>query len=209
MKTKLIFVRHGDLVGERKNVLHSPHDPVSLSEPGIKQMENIAELLREYSPSEVASSLEKRTIGSAQIIGGKLDISPMCTNGLQGRNWGDWAGKTWEEVSKTLATLTLDERYLFIPPNGESWQQFESRILEAITFIANQHSSKTIVIVSHGSTIRVLLPKVFDISVEESLKLYPDYGTLSISDFEDGQFSPIIFNGGSNILHSFDIAQDK
>jgi broad specificity phosphatase PhoE len=199
MKTKLIFVRHGDLVGERKDILHTPDDQVSLSELGIKQMEDISEILKSYRPEAIFSSFEKRTVDSSRIIAQKLSIDTRQIKELRGRDWGEFAGKTWEEVGKHLAGLSLDERYEFVPPGGESWRQFEGRQVEAITSLAEQNIGKTLVFVSHGSSIRVLLPPIFHISKEESLKLYPDYGTLSIADFEDGKFEPVIFNESSKI----------
>ncbi|MEK7094298.1 MAG: histidine phosphatase family protein, partial [Patescibacteria group bacterium] len=60
--------------------------------------------------------------------------------------------------------------------------------------IAEDSAGKNVCIVSHGSVIRVLLPKIFGISVEESLKMYPEYGSLSLVEYDGQNYTNPLFN---------------
>jgi broad specificity phosphatase PhoE len=200
MKTTLIFIRHGDLEGERKDILHTPDDQVSLSEKGRAQMLETAEVLKLYGPGVLIASDEKRTVESAHILSESLGIEIETTNALKGRSWGEFSGKTWEEVGKQLGSLSLDERYVFVPPGGESWKEFEGRLSEEVGRIARKYEGKTVAIVAHGSAVRVLLPVLFGVTKEESLKMYPDYASISVVMFEDGVFDPGIFNSTKHLV---------
>lgn len=181
---KIFFVRHGELEGENSTILHSAHDPVLLSKKGRETMISLSSILKKMDVHTVISSPEIRTKESAEIIAKTLSRPVQYMDELLGRKWGDFAGKSWDEVRNILDAKTLKERYTYIPPQGESWEQFESRILRAIHKITQDFSGKNVCIISHGSSIRVLLPKIFDIPVEESLKLYPEYGSISVVEYD-------------------------
>ena len=183
---KIVFVRHGELEGENSSVLHGADDPVSLSDRGRHTMLSAAAVLKSMEIGMIVSSSEVRTKESAEIIARELSVPVRYTDELQGRKWGDFAGQAWSAVSETLGAKTLEERYKFIPPQGESWEQFERRILKAVDAATKDSMGKNVCIVSHGSVIRVLLPKVFGVPVEESLKMYPEYGSIRSVEY-DGQ----------------------
>lgn len=191
---KLFFVRHGEIEGENSTTLHSANDPVSLSKKGRETMISLSSILKKMDIDTVISSPEIRTKESAEIIAKKLSRPIQYIDELQGRKWGDFAGKSWDEVRNVLGAKTLKERYAFIPPQGESWKQFESRMLGAIHKITQDPLRKNICIVSHGSSIRVLLPKIFGIPVEESLHLYPEYGSLSLVEYDGHKYTNPVFN---------------
>ncbi|MBU2159124.1 histidine phosphatase family protein [Patescibacteria group bacterium] len=179
MNTTLYFLRHGMLEDEKEGVLHNPNDPVSLSEVGRKQITDAAKTLKEEGIEVLISSTETRTRDSAALIKEQTFIPVQLVEQLSGRNWGSWAGRKWNDVQEELSSLTLQQRYMVTPPGGESWKDFESRVVTSLDRIVSEHIGKKICLVSHGSVIRVLLPKVFGLFVEESFKYYPDYGSLS------------------------------
>ena len=195
---KIFFVRHGELEGETSTILHSANDPVSLSKKGRETMISLSLILKNLDIGMVISSPEIRTKESAEIITKKLSRPVQYMDELQGRKWGDFAGKSWDEVRNFLEAKTLEERYIFIPPQGESWKQFESRMLGAIHKITHNfplaETSKNICIVSHGSAIRVLLPKIFGIAVEKSLHVYPEYGSISVVEYDGHKYTSPVFN---------------
>ena len=189
-----IFVRHGELNGEDPNILHGANDPVSLSEKGRNTMTALSLVLGKMDVGVIVSSPEIRTKESAEIIARKLSIPTQYIDELQGRKWGDFSGKSWSEVSKILSDKTLEERYEFTPPNGESWKQFESRMLATVRTVSQDFIKNNVCIVSHGSSIRVLLPKIFGIPVAESLKLYPGYGSISEVEYDGQNYINPLFN---------------
>jgi broad specificity phosphatase PhoE len=185
--TKFLFIRHGQLEGENRKVLHHFQDPVSLSKEGKETMQKIAPYLVDTSPSILYTSPETRTKESAEMLASTLGIQINTLPSLTGRDWGDFAGKEWNEVEHILREKTLEERYLYKPPRGESWKTFEERILGALADIAGKEMG-VVGVIAHGSVIRVLLPKVFGVGTEESLDLYPDYGSVSSVKYDEGSY---------------------
>jgi broad specificity phosphatase PhoE len=198
MITRFIFVRHGELDGENSTVLHGPRDKVSLSEKGRNTMERACSMLQ--GVDVIFSSNEIRTKQSAEILSKVISKPIHYLDTLEGRIWGDFAGQTWKSVSSVLDGKSFEERYQFVPPNGESWKQFEERILTSLKIIGNKFEGKTICIISHGSSIRVLLPKVFNIPIAKSLKLYPDYGSISSVEFDGQNYKNPLFNRTNDLI---------
>ena len=63
---------------------------------------------------------------------------------LKERNWGDLEGCP---IEQQLA-------YEITPPNGESWQDFETRVISTLNTILNEHDWP--LIIAHSGVYRVL-----------------------------------------------------
>jgi alpha-ribazole phosphatase len=186
---RIILVRHGQTNTNIKGIIHAVKDEELLNIEGIKQMKKTAEKLKSFLPVKVYTSKEKRTIQSGEVIGRELGIPIETLDEIGERNWGNFTGKPWQEVEKILSSMTLDERYSYIPANGESWKQVESRLIKAITEILSQNKDDTIVVVSHGGVIRILMPYFLGASKEESFKYNPDNASITIFNHDNGKFS--------------------
>jgi broad specificity phosphatase PhoE len=114
--------------------------------------------LEKYSPQVVYSSKEKRALHSAEIIARYFGLPIVEVEGMQERNWGEYSGKTWEEIGPVLEKMTLEERYNFVPTEGESWEAFEQRLTATIKNILAENEGKSVVIISPLASIRALMP---------------------------------------------------
>ncbi|OGM13034.1 hypothetical protein A3A76_01910 [Candidatus Woesebacteria bacterium RIFCSPLOWO2_01_FULL_39_23] len=102
---------------------------------------------------------------------------------MQERNWGDFSEKTWPEIQKVLDKMTLNDRYNFLPPNGESWKEFDTRLKTKLNNLLGRNSGKTIVVVTHGGAIRALIPHLLGVPKEESFKYDgANFTKVSIND---------------------------
>lgn len=189
---RIILVRHGETDKNIQGKLHTVDDEESLNKVGIKQIKKTAGKLRKFSPAKIYSSKGKRAIESGKIIAKELTIGFETIKGMQERDWGKFSSKKWEEVQKFLDSMTLEERYLYTPPGGESWKQFESRLKKAITKILSQNKDKTIVVVSHGGAIRALMPHLLGAPREESFKYNPENASITIFSHNNGKFAEVI-----------------
>jgi acyl carrier protein len=206
---KIIFVRHGELDGENPDVLHGVNDAVALSNKGKEMMRALGRSLKGARVDIIISSSETRTKESAEILSEELGVPAKYRDELQGRKWGALAGRSWGEIGPILDKKPLAERYEYIPSGGESWKEFEERMLRIIEEITLEYTDKTICIVSHGSSIRVLLPKVFGVPVEESLTLYPYYGSVSMIEFDGTKYANPLFNYPLPIFVDCQAREDK
>ena len=194
MKTTVILVRHGRTDKNVSGLLHSFSDDSSLTEEGRGQMEKTASWLKDLGVSKIYSSREERAVQSAEILAGNLRLTNEVVIGLEERNWGEFEGRPWATVKEILDKFSLEERYLYKSPKGESWQEFENRTQESLEGLIKQNLGKTLVVVTHGGVIRVLLPYLLGVKKEESFKYDPKNASLTIFEFIDGSFLPIVID---------------
>jgi broad specificity phosphatase PhoE len=193
METIILF-RHGETNKNSCGNIHGMGDEERLNKAGIEQIKKAAEEMRKLVPHKIYSSKEVRAVQSAELISETLDIPWEIADGVEERNWGSLSGKSVSEVQLLLNSLSLEDRYLFTPPEGESWQKFEKRLIEAVHALMEKNIEKTIVVVTHGGAIRVLMPHLLGMPKEESFKHDPDNASSTIFRREQGIFYPVGVN---------------
>lgn len=197
--TKLILVRHGETKTNVRGKIHKYLDSEQLTVNGVAQIEKTSEALREHNPFAVYCSKEKRAIQSAKIISEKLEIPLFEVSGLEERNWGDYAGLSFQEIKERagMDKMSFEERYTFHPPSGESWKETEERLLKVLNEILSENKDKNIILVTHGGSIRIYMPTLLRVNKEESYKYDPVNASISIFDYQNGKFSKVIYNNTS------------
>lgn len=191
---KLILIRHGETNKNVSNVLHSKDDPESLNELGKFQINKVADHLYPFLPVKIYSSDETRALESAEILSNALSVPVASIDGLQERNWGVFTGKPWSEVQNVLKPMSLEQRYNYVPQNGESWKEFETRLINAVNEVTKNIGDKAVAVVTHGGVIRALIPYLLQIPREESFKYNFDNASLSIFEYDGINFSKVIIN---------------
>lgn len=195
---KLIFVRHGETNKNTGNITHLTDDPTQLNDVGIDQIKKTAKLLIKYNPKSVYSSPEERTIQSAKIIAEALEAKIDRLDKFKERNWGKWEGKPWEEIKKILDPMTLNERYTFVPPGGESWEQMEKRIQGGLQKIIKTNQDS--VIVTHAGTLRGLMPVLKNEPRENSFKYDFKNASITVFEFEENRYRMLFENYTDHLL---------
>jgi alpha-ribazole phosphatase len=199
--TELILVRHGETETNVQGKIHKFSDTETLTPEGIEQIEKTSEALRKLKAVSIYCSKEKRAIQSARIVSRNLNIPLTKIDGLEERNWGDFAGLSFQEIKQKagMDNMSFLERYTFHPPHGESWKETEERLLETLNKILSQNEGKTIILVTHGGSIRIYMPTLLDVNKEESYKYDPDNASISVFDYKDGKFTKIVYNDTSHL----------
>jgi len=195
----LILVRHGQTEKNTKDVLHESGDVEQLTEVGVDQIKLTAEKLKEFSPVAVYSSKEMRGVQSAELIANTLQIPFEAVDGMEERKWGNLSGKSWSEVQAILEPMSLEERYLYTPEGGESWEQFEKRLILTVSSIMEKHKGENVVVVSHGGAIRALMPYLLNAPREESFNHNPDNASITVFDKTNGVLGQITLNDTSHL----------
>lgn len=146
-----------------------------LSAIGESQVTAIAERFRVDRLSAVVSSELPRAIVTAQRLSDLLEVPMTQQSGLHERDFGDWNSWEWSNIAAKLDPLSIEERYEFVPPNGESWQQMERRLNDAIDAIRTM-PYESVAIVTHWGPIRALIPMLSGQDKESTLQLTVDNG---------------------------------
>jgi broad specificity phosphatase PhoE len=157
---RLLLVRHGETVWNQENRWQGQAD-VPLSEVGQEQSRRLAQrLLSERRPVRAiyASNLS-RALHTAEILGETLGIVPTPAEAWREMNIGVWSGLTTAEViarhAEEWERLRAGED---LPRGGgETFAQFQGRLIESARRLIDRHSGEEIMIVTHGGAVRAFL----------------------------------------------------
>jgi|SRR3989344_234044 len=185
------FVRHGQSEG---NVLGSEclvMNDLPLTERGANEAKAIAKYLEEkgIKVTDIYTSPSGRSHQTAGVIAKELGLSVKVKDGLMERNWGIWGNLPWDKVSDKLSGMNIEERYVFAPENGESWQQMEERFFGALEEIAEENSQgENILIVTHRGCLRAVLPVLARASKDKHEEFSVETGSLTKLSFDKEAF---------------------
>jgi broad specificity phosphatase PhoE len=157
---RFLLVRHGETTWNQENRWQGQAD-VPLSEPGRAQARLLAQRLladRRQVHAIYASDLS-RAFETAEILSEALRIPPNPDSGWREMNIGVWSGLTTAEVIKRHAEEWERLRTGEDLPRGggETFAQFQSRIIQSARRLVERHAGEQIVIVTHGGVVRAFL----------------------------------------------------
>ena len=165
--TTFVLVRHGRTpLTEAHKISGGDGDDPNLSDAGRADAAAAARLIakighdprwKHIAPvGAVVASPMRRTVETAEIIAESVGLKVDMNENLREIGFGDWDGKTNEEVAAETPDALESWRGSFTvaPPNGESLEKFDNRITRARQQIASSYGGKTVVVVAHVMPIR-------------------------------------------------------
>ena len=131
----------------------------------------------------VYSSDLKRALVTAEVIssGHKVDI--VTCSELREVNYGDVEGLTFEEIGRLhpgVAELVANFSLRLHFPGGESFEEFIERASKFLDRLKGHEPSQTVLIVSHGGPLRVLMCRLLEIDLRHWPQFRIDNASLSI-----------------------------
>jgi broad specificity phosphatase PhoE len=152
--TTILLARHGetDWNSERRWQGHADRP---LNESGREQARELAASLVGRAIDVVYSSDLIRAHETARIVAERLGLPVEVDVGLREVDVGDWSGRAHEEVKGVDP-----EGFRRWQEGGKGWSGGESyeemgaRVVGTVLRIAERHPGETILIVSHGGSIR-------------------------------------------------------
>lgn len=168
--TQFWLVRHGETEWNASKRLQGWLD-IPLSQVGIRQAEQLADYLQssafDVSIDAIVSSDLNRAFETARIAAGHLGHSVDTYRELRERCYGVYEGQDWAALQDLRIN---DTRVDFRDPQqsieqGESLEQFGTRIGAAFEKLAQQHKGQRILAFSHGGVIDIAWRKTHGISL--------------------------------------------
>ena len=156
---KLILVRHGKTLCNEKGALSGLTDSV-LSEVGKLQGEKIANYLRDEEIDKIYTTPFTRTRETIKRLSEIKNIKIEETNKLNEINFGDFEGLSFKEIDEKYpeeVEKMIKEGFEYKYPNGESLVDTFVRVKEEIDRMVRENDNSTILICSHGGTIRNII----------------------------------------------------
>lgn len=157
----IYFVRHGETDWNVQGKMQG-HTDVPLNATGEVQAHELREKFKDIKFDTVFSSDLQRAKKTAEIISLEHDLALQTTKALRERSYGEFEGRTKEEVQVIINNLLVkladeEKRSAKLFPEQENDEEVVSRVVTFLREIAIANSGKIILIVSHGGVVRELL----------------------------------------------------
>jgi len=183
MIDRIIFVRHGETVGNVRGIAQGWGDS-ALSEQGQAQVEKLAHRLRSFQPTELFCSTLPRAVATAKAISDVLNLEIQQVDDLREMNCGDWEGISFASVREREPELfrSWADDPTMKCPGGESFQDVAGRMgraLEHIQTLSNEQP-RCAVIVSHGTAIRVVATSLLGLELSAATRFAQDNAAINL-----------------------------
>ncbi len=189
--TKVILVRHGQTLWNLE-MKYQGHCDIALTDKGLRQAELAAERLATEKVSAVYASDLNRAFKTAECIGAKHGLGVTAIPELREINFGDWEGMTFEGISDPANSHWSEEMTKVFShpgeaqiPGGETFHEVKERAMSALNQLVAAHPNQTIVVVSHGGTIRTVLCALLDIHLNNIWKIKQDNTAINMLEYCD------------------------
>lgn len=167
MTLKFFFLRHGETLSSQTGTYCGRVD-VDLTEAGYQMAEQFAEAYQDQPWTAIFASPLHRTMATAQPISDRLGLKIQRREGLKEIAYGKWEGKTPAEVN-----LEFHDDYVRwladpgwnAPTGGEKGIDIARRSSEVLEELEQTFDSGNILVVSHKSTIRIILCSLLGIDI--------------------------------------------
>lgn len=194
--TLVLLVRHGTTPTTGK-VLPGRARGLHLSDHGREQAERAAERIGELGKVQAvyASPLE-RARETAVPIGRAVHKPVRIERGLLECDFGQWTGASLKRLTKKPEWSTVQRTpSAFRFPDGESFLEMQTRIVEAIDTIRRRHPGKTVVCVSHADPIKAYVAYAMGTPLDLFQRIV--ISTCSVTAVLVGDGAPIVLTVNS------------
>ncbi len=184
------LVRHGQTDWNLASRFQGQAD-TPLNPQGQKQAGMLGEYFAHIPLSAIYSSDLQRAVATAGYVAHLQDKKPQLEVDLREISLGEWEGCTLQEMQKNWpqkAKLWRENPAELAIPGGEGFVEAQARIYEAVLAIVDKHMGETILIVSHGGAIRLILAAVLGLPLSRIWQIWLDTASINKLDFfDDGQ----------------------
>ena len=168
MSLRLIVIRHGETDWARDGRYAGARD-VPLNPLGLRQGDATAAALAGRIVSAVYASPLERARTTAEIIAKPHRLEVAVEPVFREMTFGAWEGLTRDEVKAAFPDpyrTWWETPHLAALPEGETLAQVGTRVIEGLAEMRAQHAGETVVLVTHGVVIRLLVLNALDLGPE-------------------------------------------
>lgn len=185
---KLILVRHALTVDNQKSRL-SGHIDSYISEEGKEQIDKITNYLKDFDIDKIYTTTSSRTKDTVKKLSELKFIEIIEKESLKEISFGDFEGLTFDEIKdkypKEFQDM-IEKGYEYKYPNGESLIDSYNRVCIELDNIISNNDNRTILICSHGGTIRNIITYLISNSYKYHWNFKIDNGSVTILEVQDG-----------------------
>lgn len=191
--TRILLVRHGESEANRENKFAGSGSDVPLLERGLQQAELTARFVVEnYEISKVYTSNLQRAYITGKCVADKLGLDVIVREKLTEIHGGNWEGVEFSEMGtlypEAFVLWTSDYGHSACP-GGESVAQVAERIMDALMQIVQENPDQTVLIVSHGTPVRIMQGLVQNGTLDNMNQIpWASNASVTVLEYENGQW---------------------
>ncbi len=177
---KLLLIRHGSTRDNEQN-RYSGQANVPLSPLGERQVAALSRYLAAEVLDVIVTSDLQRASRTASAIAHHHELPMYEDTDLREICMGDWEGATHSEMLKQdpdLMSLWQSNPAHCRLPGGETLIEIRQRVLRALERWYTHYPVATVVWVTHGGVIRVLLCHLLRIDLNQWRRFYPENASI-------------------------------
>lgn len=160
MGTIIYLTRHGETEWNIEKRLQGRGDS-PLTENGIQRAKELRDRIKNIDIDVIYSSPIKRALNTANILRGNKNIDIVTDDSLMEMCFGDYEGKKIDIIQKENPSwdinLIMQGNVEICAPNGENLKEVRERISKLMNKIIAENIGKSILIVTHGITLKALM----------------------------------------------------
>jgi broad specificity phosphatase PhoE len=202
MIRRVVFIRHGETVDNARGVAQGWSDS-ELSARGIDQVTRLAQRVKQLAPTALYASTLMRARTTAERIAAAVDLPVRLLDDLREMNCGEWEGVNFELVKRTQSDFFLkwanDPRLAC--PGGESFHDVRTRLRSALQQIRENEATPEdacVVIVSHGTAIRIAATEMLGLPLEFARNFAQDNTAINVFDWRVDRYILKVWNDATH-----------
>ena len=198
---QIIFLRHGQAKNNTERILSGRTPGVPLTDKGITQAQQTAELLEHMNISAIYSSPIQRAKHTAEIVGKHNSIDVTIDDRLIELDMGKFTNVPYDEIFTSHGNVFMKfyNGELEIAHNGvETFADVKKRVASIVKEVIEKHPDENVVLVTHMDPIKAMLSTIVDLSPTNLFELIIANASLNLFREKDGKFSL----SGINVMHS-------
>jgi alpha-ribazole phosphatase len=180
--SRLLLVRHGDTELNSAERYWGNTD-IKLSDAGFNQAEMLRDRLVTEKIDIIYSSNLKRASTTAEIIASSHHLDIITCAELNEIDFGELEGLTFNEISHLYPQVTklwLQRSPRLKYPNGEGFDEFNSRVIQFVDRMNKHTPQETILVVAHSGSLRLIICHLLSMDSEHWWQFHLSLASLSI-----------------------------
>src|SRR5580704_2673963 len=166
--SEMLLIRHAetDMAGT-----FCGHSDPELNACGRVQLTELLNRLRGENIGAVYASDLRRAHTTGSAIAKAFGIDCHVRPALREIDFGQWEGLSWSEIEQqdeTYARRWIEEYPRLSAPGGESFRDFERRVLDEVKFLSMEADGRGIAVVTHAGVLRTVLCTLHGCSKEDA-----------------------------------------
>lgn len=186
--TEFYIVRHGQT---NSNILQKcvGHKDVPLNDAGREQISRLAEKLHNVKfDAAYSSPLQRAVDTAAAATENQKNLNIAMSYGLIERDYGEWDDLSFAEIDALdhAEYMKWQENWIsYTIPGGESAEDVQKRVDEALDKMLSKHKGERILIATHLGTARHILSHLLGLTTEQSWLFTLDNAGIAVVSVDE------------------------